>query len=301
MPISSYSSPYNLGHKATAEFFDGTQYYVQEKVDGSQISFGTYGFDGNFRLECRSHNTQIDLDNPGMFAPAVETIKQIWGNLLLNFTYRGEFLAKPKHNTLKYDRIPKGHIILFDVDKYDQDYMSYKELQQEAQRIGLECVPLIDVAQGIPPKEFYDRWLNTESILGGTLVEGVVLKLEPRYAVYGRDKKLLMVKIVSEAFKETHNKDWKERNPNRADVVDKIIADYGSVMRWQKAIQHLEEDGELVNAPEDIGKLLREIAVDFEKDCAEEIGQILWEHFRKQILRGIQQGFPEWYKEECLK
>lgn len=303
MPISSYSSPFNLGHKAVAEFFDGTQYYVEEKVDGSQFSFGMKGPEDEWLLMCRSHNTQIDINNPGMFGLAVKTVKELYddGLLIPGWTYRGEFLQKPKHNTLKYDRVPQGNIILFDIDQGEQEYLSYKDMQYEAQELGLECVPLIAVAGGIPPKEYYERWLNTTSILGGTLIEGVVLKLQPEYAVYGRDKKLLMVKIVSEAFKETNNKDWKQRNPNRADVIDKLIAEYGSIARWQKAVQHLEEDGELVNAPEDIGKLLKEIAVDFEKDCAEEIGRHLWEHFRKQILRGVQQGFPEWYKEECLK
>ena len=50
-----------------------------------------------------------------------------------------------------------------------------------------------------------------------------------------------MAKYVSEAFKETHNKVGKMVIPNRADIVDKIIADFGGEPRWNKAVPHLEE------------------------------------------------------------
>jgi hypothetical protein len=235
-----------------------------------------------------------------MFQKAVETADYLWRHSLLvyGWTYRGEFLQKPKHNTLQYSRVPNGYIILFDIDKGDQDYLMPKAVAAASVLLGLECVPFLDALFNPPTQEDIQRWFDTESILGGTKIEGVVLK---NYRMYAQDKKSLMVKIVSEAFKETHNKDWKERNPNRGDVVDKIIADFGSEARWQKVVQHLDEAGELVNAPEDIGKLLRELAVDFETDCADEIKDILWSHFRKQILRGIQQGFPEWYKQKCME
>ena len=302
MPISSYSSPFNMNHKAVTNFFDGTPYVVTEKIDGSQFSFGVYPLEnGTFDLRCRSHNAQIDIDTPGMFEKAVGTVKQICGNLKIGWTYRGEFLQKPKHNTLVYNRVPVGNIILFDIDRGDQDYLRYFQLEEEAQRIGLECVPLIDALWDKPTEEEYKKWLDTFSVLGNTFIEGVVLKHYTDNPPYGQDKKVLMVKIVSEAFKETHNKDWKERNPNRADVVDKIIADFGSVMRWQKVIQHLSEEDKLVNGPEDIGLLLREVSVDFEKECVDDIKEVLWNHFRKQIIRGIQQGLPEYYKQECLK
>ena len=299
MPISSYSSPFNMNHKAVTDFFNSGEYIVSEKIDGSQVSFGMYPLeDGSFDLRCRSHNAQIDIQNPGMFEKAIDTIKQICGNLMIGWTYRGEFLQKPKHNTLAYSHVPDGNIILFDIDCAEQNYISYEDMQEESWRIGLECVPKLYIGYERPIQEQLDKWLNTESILGGTLIEGVVFK---NYSLFGPDKKVLMVKYVSEAFKETHNKDWKERNPNRTDVVDKIIADFGSVMRWQKVIQHLSEEDKLVNGPEDIGLLLREVSVDFEKECIDNIKEVLWNHFRKQIIRGIQQGLPEYYKQECLK
>ena len=45
--------------------------------------------------------TALRLFNEGLLAPGV--------------TYYGEYLQKPKHNTLCYDRVPKDNIIIFDV------------------------------------------------------------------------------------------------------------------------------------------------------------------------------------------
>lgn len=37
--ISSYASPLAIGHKGIAQIFDGDNVVIQEKIDGSQISF----------------------------------------------------------------------------------------------------------------------------------------------------------------------------------------------------------------------------------------------------------------------
>ena len=98
--IHSYPSIYNIGHRALEELFQG-DVTVEEKVDGSQFSFklttGT-GVD-EFVLTCRSKGKD---QSPGqtdkMFERAVESVKDL--DLVLGWTYRGEFLAKPKHNAL---------------------------------------------------------------------------------------------------------------------------------------------------------------------------------------------------------
>lgn len=291
--IHGYSSPFNLTHKEAQNFFDGSPYIVQEKIDGSQFSFGVYELE-DLHIACRSHGAQINLDEPPkMFLKGIETVKNMWGNLQVGWTYRGELLDKPKHNTLQYSRVPVGNIILYDIDKGDQDYLIGDEFYQEAERIGLETVPCFAITMRRPDAEDIENWLSRTSVLGGTLIEGVVLK---NYDKYGIDKKVLMVKIVSERFKETHNKDWKDRNPSQTDVVTKLIAEYGSEARWQKSVQHLNEEGLLEHDAKDIGILMKEFCTDFEKECAEEIKEELWKHFRKDIIRGISKGLPEWYK-----
>lgn len=63
--LNSYPKVYALGHPALAGLFDGPV-IVQEKVDGSQFSFGLLGQE----LVCRSHRVQLVLDAPDkMFEP----------------------------------------------------------------------------------------------------------------------------------------------------------------------------------------------------------------------------------------
>jgi hypothetical protein len=144
----------------------------------------------------------------------------------------------------------------------------------------------------MPSKNQLDSMLEQVSTLGGP-IEGVVIK---NYKTYGHDKKCLFVKYVSPKFKEIHNDDWKQRHPNRADIVDKIIAEFGSEQRYIKTVQHLQEEGELEGSPKDIGPLMKEFAGDFENECSPEIMLMLWNHFRKDILKGVSGQLPAWYK-----
>ncbi|MCH7615909.1 MAG: hypothetical protein IH978_09285, partial [Nitrospinae bacterium] len=52
--------------------------------------------------------------------------------------------------------------------------------------------------------------LDTQSCLGGTTVEGVVVK---NYALWTMEKKIAIGKYVSEIFKERNSKEWKIKSP----------------------------------------------------------------------------------------
>lgn len=288
--IRSYSSPFNFGHKALERLFDG-EVVVQEKMDGSQISFHK---NAAGELFARSRKVEIivsDEDN-SMFAPALKTIIEIQEMLTPGWIYRGEFFAKPKQNTFVYGRIPDNHIILFDIDRGDQDYLSPEELANEARNIGLESVPVLAVMKDKPTVDELKALLSTESILGGKM-EGVVLK---NYDQFGIDKKTLMAKYVSEAFKEKHTKEWKKSNPGAGDFVLSLAEDYRTEARWAKAVQHLIESGEIEGVVQDIPVLMREINQDILEECEEEIKDRLFKHFWKVISRKATVGFPEWYK-----
>jgi len=156
--ISSYPSIYALGHKAVALLFEGNV-TVQEKVDGSQISFGRYptliekGVVMESTLKIRSKGAEILIEAPDkMFSLAVAEIKAIAEALVPGWTYRGEYLAKPKHNTLVYDRVPRKHIILFDIDCGEQDYMPWSAddvgtftVPYEADRLVFEAVAVLNL------------------------------------------------------------------------------------------------------------------------------------------------------------
>lgn len=287
--VPSYPSVYAIGHAAIKEIFDGPV-VIQEKVDGSQFSFGVT-MDGE--LVCRSKGKQLILDAPEkMFNKAVATVRELEHDLIRGWIYRGEFLGSPKHNTLAYSRVPQKNIILFDIDEGNQQYSSHQAVRNVAEALGLEAVPTI-YEGNVTDFAMFQSFLERESILGGVKIEGVVVK---NYARFTPDKKVMMGKYVSEAFKEVHEKDWRERNPTGKDTVQLLIEQYKTDARWMKAVQHLREDGKLEGSPRDIGLLIREVPADILKEDAEQIKNALFKHFWPQIQRGVTSGLPEWYK-----
>ena len=292
--IHSYSKVYQIGHKVIRDIFSN-DVLIEEKVDGSQFTFGI--IDGELRA--RSNNKQLILEAPdSMFKKAVDVIRELEPVLHPGWTYRGEYLQKPKHNTLAYARTPQNNIIGFDIMREGQeDYLSYDEKHEEFERIGLEIVPIIYQGK-VESLEMFNEFLNRVSILGGQKIEGVVVK---NYRLITDDKKVAMGKYVSEAFKEVHNKDWKERNPSRTDIVLQIIDKYKSEARWNKAIQHMRELGTLEESPKDIGFLLQAVNTDILAECEDEIKDILLRHFWKTISRGVTNGLPEWYKQQLAE
>lgn len=291
---SSYSSIFHLGHRAVNEL-TLVPCIVQEKVDGSQFSFGVFG--GEIRV--RSKGAQLYVEAPEkMFTQAVETVKALTPTLHDGWTYRGEYLSKPRHNVLAYDRVPKGNIILYDITCGDSEFLDYETVQVEGDRIGLEVVPTY--FSGTVTLDLIRDLLSTISVLGGTKIEGVVVK--PRdYSLFGVDKKVLMGKFVSEAFKEIHAGVWKKDNPTQGDFLQTLIERIKTPARWQKAVQHLREAGTLEESPRDIGPLIKEVQADLIKEAQDEVKEALFKHFWPAILRSSTGGLPEWWKGELLK
>ncbi len=298
--IHSYPSIYNLGHRAIADLTK-QPVYVEEKVDGSQFSFGVVEVDGKLELQCRSKGAQLYLEAPQkMFEAGVATAKKLFEAGLLNtgWTYRGEYLAKPKHNVLAYERVPNQHIIIFDINPGLEQYLSYEEKLAEATRLGLECVKLLYSGM-IESVDKFRELLAQQSVLGGQDIEGVVIKPQ-QYNLFGADKKCLLGKYVSEAFKEIHQVEWRKENPTSKDIIVAIGDQFRTPARWNKAIQHLRELGQIEDSPRDIGKIIKEIPADVLKECQLEIQAELWKWAWPHIQRGLITGFPQWYKDQLV-
>lgn len=286
--IHHYPSIYNLGHKLVENLFLN-EVLIEEKVDGSQFSFGVYN--GELKLKSKGAILYPPVTN-NLFKAAVEYVESVKDKLVDGYTYRGEVLHRPKHNSLTYGRVPKHNIVIFDIDAGDQKYLTYEEKWAEANALDLETVPIFyeGLVENVEQlKEFFEK----ESFLGGVKVEGFVIK---NYEQFGPDKKVLMGKWVSEAFKEVHSSEWKKANPGHNDIILNLIAIYKTPARWDKAIQHLREQGVLQNAPQDIGALMKEVSVDVYKEEAEKIKEELFKMAWPRISRGITGGLPEYYK-----
>ena len=290
--LNSYPKVYNLGHPAIREVFDGPV-TVEEKLDGSQFSFGAHGG----HLKCRSKGVELDINAPEkMFVLGVEYAKKLHGACLLTegWTYRCEFLNKPKHNTLAYDRTPKNNLCLFDVMVGFEDYADRATLEVEAARLDIDAVPLLFQGEVAGPDEL-EIQIDRVSYLGGAKIEGVVIKNRQKF---GKDGKPLFAKYVSAEFKEIHQGEWRKNNPTPTDVRAMIAQKFCTPARWQKAVQHLAERGELTGLPNDIGPLMKEVHLDFDEECREQITAELLKWAMPEIKRQACRGLPEWYKEK---
>jgi hypothetical protein len=163
----------------------------------------------------------------------------------------------------------------------------------------IECVPLI--FQGnVKSPDFLLGLLERESVLGGSHIEGVVVKnYTAKFLLGGQPMPLMAGKFVSEKFKEVH-RGWEKQHTGKGRW--EIFKDsYKTEARWHKAVQHLAEKGELTNTPKDIGNLLKEIKNDIATEEMETIKEFLYKEFGGDLLRQATSGFPEWYKGEILK
>lgn len=291
--ITSYPSIYAIGHKAIRDIFS-TEVLIEEKIDGSQFSFRRIS---ETDWIAKSKGAILGGDIQNLFKPAVETMVSLLPRIKIGWTYRGEAVCRPKHNTLSYQRAPTGGLVLFDIDDGLENYLSREEKEEEATRLGLEIVPVLYQGK-ITEFDQCKTFLERESYLGGVKIEGFVVK---NYNLFTIDKKVMMGKYVSEAFKEKHSKDWKNANPGKNDVLANLIAVYKHENRWVKAVQHLRDAGQLKGDPSDIGLLIKEVALDIQKEETEIIKDKLFQWAWKTISSGATRGFPEWYKEYLAK
>lgn len=277
--ISGYGKVHALGHREIARLFDAPV-VVEEKIDGSQFSFGL--FDG--QVHCRSRGRALSDERcDKMFLEGLAVAKSLAGQLVPGWTYRGEYLRRPSHNVLAYSRIPKNHVILFDVEREYGSLLNHVERATEAERLGLESVPVL-FAGGLGSVEDIAELMETVSVLGGQKIEGLVFK---RDGMKG--------KHVSERFKEMHRTSYKSKDPKES-ITSAVANTFRTEARWEKAIQHLRDDGKLTNEPRDIGPLMREMQSDLLTECEDLIKEQLFQLAKKEIVSIVSRGFPEFYK-----
>lgn len=271
---------------------------ITEKVDGSQFVFGKI----NNELYLRSKGAQIFPENPEkMFSIASDYILSIEHKIPDNTVYFCEYLRKPKHNTLVYNRVPKNNLILFSVcDNTERFIKHHDRLSEMAEDIDIEIVPLVFSGKINDSQEIFDL-INSESILGGPNIEGIVVKnyLQP-FLLGGQPIPLMAGKFVSEKFKEIHRKNWGKENTGKGKY--ELFKDsFRTEARWKKAVQHLRDSGNLENSPRDIGNLIKEVHNDIVDEEKENIISFLFKEFGQKIVRKSTAGLPEWYKEKLIK
>lgn len=288
----SFPKIWTIGTPQTSRLFLGLV-EVTEKIDGSQFNFG---LSDHGELILRSKGAAQSPATPDkLFRSVVDWVMSIQNKLPIGWMFHGETLCSPRHNTLEYARVPRNHFMLYGMSQGQHFVSEFKYLREWAEKLDCETVPLLGYVEaplGLQ-QSVIDEFMDRESSLGGCKPEGFVVKnYAEQYLLGGQLIPLLMGKFVSEQFKEQHKVAWK----SNGDELDAIKQSFRTEARWLKAVQHLRERGELQQAPQDIGPLMKELTQDFLVECEEEVKRMLWNHFKKDFTRVVVGGFPEWYK-----
>ena len=287
---------FTLGDRNTHGIFDDPV-SVTEKVDGSQFN---WGIDSKYGLVMLSKGAEVRLgDGNKLFSPAAATVGDLAekGKLVDGWSYHAETLAAPGHNTLTYERVPRGNLALYGVTREDGSTISaHEDLAAIADDLGIDVVPelfsgVIDQTEALAK---INEWLGTVSYLGKEQIEGVVIKnYHKQLMLAGMFIPLIQAKYVSERFKERHPGAWKANNKTPIETVGEMVR---TQARWDKAIQHLRESGNATDSVKDIGPLIKLLHQDMEEEDAEVIKNYLYASYIKDLKRVAVRGFPEWFK-----
>lgn len=293
--ISPFPKIFSIGTVYIRDIFKN-DVEISEKLDGSQFSVGKI----NDKIFLRSKGAELFIDNPQqMFFEAVNYVVNIQDRIPNNMVFYCEYLKKPKHNTLKYDKIPKNHLCLFGAMDVSQTFHNDK-LKEFADLFEIDCIPILFNGKINSASELI-AFLDRESYLGGSKIEGVVVKnFENKFLLGGQPMPLMAGKLVSESFKEVHRERWGKEESGKSRL-QTFFESFRTEARWIKAIQHLADKNELLNEPKDIGKLIKEIQFDIEAEEKEAVKEFLWNEFKGELKRNSVSGFPEWYKEWLVK
>lgn len=287
--LKAFPKIFHLGTKYVDGLFN-EPVEVTEKIDGSQFVFGKVGG----QIKFRSKGAEIFAEGcQKMFRPGVETVLSM--DLPEGLVFYCEYLAKPKHNVLAYQRTPTGGMALFGISDADRATMhsDHASLVEWAERLGIEAIPLIH--SGPSSTDEVLAMLDRDSVLGGQKIEGVVVKNYKDCFIADRVYPVMAAKYVTEQFKEVHAKNWKGDHTGKGKW-ETFKERYCTEARWLKAVQHLRDDGTLTGEPRDIGALIQEVRRDITEEEQEAIKAFLWREFGDELLRRSTTGLPEWYK-----
>ena len=295
-----YPKVLSLGSFRTEHALNGIV-TIQEKVDGSQFRWGTE--DGKELIIC-SKNRRIQPEQAGMFKLGVDHLISMWEKLgssyqivgTLPLWFFGEYLSKPKHNTLCYDNVPKNNIVLFDVYR-GTDYVPRDAVKEYAKHWDVDAIP--EFYNGTITRASLHEFHEKESYLGGTKIEGIVIKNYNEIIEINGQVRPLITKYVSTEFREKHGSN-PDHKPLRA-TIEEWIQGFKTEARWEKAVQSLRDDNKLIGEPRDIGNIIKQVILDIDEEETDNIKEYLFSRYIKPIHATAVSRVAEWYKDKLLE
>jgi len=288
-------------HKPEAVGFKEGHIIVEEKVDGSQVRFE---IDDKGEISVGSHNIDnIHIGVSDGFGKAIETANKVFSGMKADpgekIVIFGEYLSKPKQNTISYARTPNWNVVIFDVI-FNGYYLDREEKERFVLNLGMiEVVPLLWKGKGEDfTDEIREQLLKTKSFLGHQegydKIEGIVIKnygklFDPRFR--NLEGHHMVVKIVNPSFQEKH----KVENPGQHDKLEELVNSLNSEARWKKSIQHLREDGKLMDHMRDLALIVPAVVQDIEEEETEAIKEELFKIIMPKIKQKCTRGLPKFY------
>ena len=286
---------------------DNYKYYIEEKIDGSQLSI----LINNDKLEFYNKN-KIIPENNSVFTKAISMLKYKYDDkniLNSNYIYHGEAVCKIKHNVNVYSRTPTNYFIVYDIyDITNNKYVSLEIKKEECERVNLELVQILycNTDPEINPYTMCTKLIEQiesgeiTSCLGG-MPEGIVLK----HFAFTQNNKISSPKLkyVTTNFKERHTIKQPKTELSADEFLDRLGNSFCTESRFHKAYQHLTESGMIDPnnvKRSDLDKLIGELNSDFDKEYKEEITLLLWIEFSPLIKKLARGNVGVWFTNKFL-
>jgi hypothetical protein len=291
---------------------DSSSYYIEEKYDGSQLSFRLENTDtdNKMNLTFYNKNNKIKLPNHNFdksITMLIELSKSV--DINPNYIYHGEAISSIKHNANTYERIPKYYYMAYDIyDMQNNKYLDIEQKHLEFTRIGLEYATVIYNSTNMENITAYDKCIELIKLieseqlissLGGT-PEGIVLKKDNHL----RKGKLVHTKckMVTDAFKERNHTKQPNAHLTPDEFLQYIGMQFATTARFIKQYSHLSEQSLLTgNFEQDLKLLIIEADNDFDKEYMGEMKAYLWAEFGQIIRKYSRKNLNEWFLINVIK
>ncbi|NTU19640.1 RNA ligase family protein [Brevibacillus sp. HB1.2] len=295
MEQKKYTDVVRLGHQTTEGVFNvGDFIIIQEKLDGANASFRYDEETNSIRAFSRNMELHEDENLHGFFQWTHLLPKE---ELVAGMVYFGEWLNPHK---IKYPQYEK-QFFLFDMyDTVACEYVDFSIVEREAQRLGLQLVPVF--YQGDYQGEEHLRSFVGKTALGGKLRdeeigEGIVVKNADYRDRFGRQ---IFVKIVTDVFSEVkRQKPPKDPNQPKSEEV-LFVEQYVTLARVEKFLYKLIDEGVLEETfgVKDMGIILKNLNLRIHEDLLKEEANALPDGYdEKELHKVISKVIPLFVKE----
>jgi len=285
---------------------DNAAWYLQEKVDGSQLSFCVDNVTGLLRFFNRGKEKTAPYQK--VFLRTITALRHRLErdcDIDTDLVFHGEAIGARKHNVTVYDRVPRYGFVLFGVQR-GHEYLGLKEAKEIAAEYDLEFAQIVyeNDDESVNPHDKVAAIMETriQSALGGE-AEGIVLKHHSFTKPDGKTA-TCKFKFVYPEFKEVHRKKQKKVVTTTEDFLDDLVSWFNRDAWMSKAVFRLRDNGVIDPDCKDEEqrrrngvRVQREMARDILEECESLLREELWAHFGPLIVKRVVEGAAEKYAE----